>query len=166
MSLQLVESMHDRLSNANRNWPRNAFSNAQGRAIILEKRLARAARGRDVDYCISSAVEEADGSVIFAATLFTEDLVISGELRANEEQSDRGQIFGDVAIVSRSAIRSLTLHHVEYFGYDNEESEDYVSFTASYEGMASVVVGPPSSGAPRMATSLLFDALQADLTKI
>ncbi len=156
--------MHEVLSDANNNWPRSPWSTAEGRAGILEKRLARAVGKRDVEFCIAS-VTDADGGTQFAATIFTADLVIHGELLATNERQTAWNLLANVVIVPRSAIRSLTLHQVEYFGNDDAEGDDYVSFTAAYEGMAPTVVGPPSSGLKRGATSRLFDALQADLAK-
>ncbi|WP_426986564.1 hypothetical protein [Pseudarthrobacter sp. Y6] len=166
MTLQLVDTMHEHLTEANNRWPRDGWTTAEGRAGILEKRLARAVGPREVEFSISSVTEEDASGVHFAATLFTADLVISGALHATNEQIAPRDLTGDVVIVPRSALRSLTLHQVEYFGNDNEATEDHVSFTATYEGMAPVVVGPPSSGSRRGATSRLFDALQADLAQV
>jgi hypothetical protein len=163
VTLQLVDSMHDLLSDANNNWPRSPWSTAEGRAGILEKRLARAAGKREVEFCIPSVTEDGDKGTHFAATIFTADLVISGDLHATNERQTAWNLLANVVMVPRSAIRSLTLHQVEYFGNDDAAGEDYVSFTAVYEGMAPVIVGSPSSGLKRGATSRLFDALQADL---
>ena len=166
MTSQLVDSMHELLSDVNNNWPRSPWSTAEGRAGILEKRLARATGKRDVEFCIASVTDVAAEGTHFAATIFTADLVIYGDLHATNERQAAYNLLANVVTVPRSAIRSLTLHQVEYFGSDDAEGEDYVSFTATYEGMAPVVVGSPASGLKRGATSRLFDALQADLALV
>lgn len=163
MSRQLVESIQERLSSANSEWPRHMFTTADKQSVILVRRLARAAKSQDVEFCFSSKEKFAEGSARFGGILFTRDMVIVGTLSSGEEYPPSG----DVVMVPRSAIRSLTLHHVEYFGYDDDGSEpDYVSFTAEYDGMPPVHIGMPGKGGPLDgSTSQLFDALQADLLK-
>lgn len=164
MSLQSVEAIHDQLSDANTNWPRFPFTLIEKRSSTLEKRLARAVGSAEIDFCISSVAQVAEGTIKYLATLFTPDLVISGTMMATDIQNVPSPLKGDVVIVPRSAIRSLTLHHVEYYGYDNNPGPDYVSFTATFAGAPDVVVGLPGSGLKNDgATSRLFDALQADL---
>jgi hypothetical protein len=165
MSLKSVEAIHDLLSDANTSWPRFPFSLIEKRVAFLERRLARAVGLAEIEYCISSGHEVADGTTKYEATLFTSDLVISGSLLATDIQNVPYPPQGDVAIVPRSAIRSLTLHHVEYYGDDDNGKPDYVSFTATFDGLPPVFIGLPGGrGAVHDGTtSRLFDALQADL---
>lgn len=118
--------------------------------------------------CVSTAQENEDGSVIYSAVLLTQSFLIAGNLEAAAVRPERYQsAFGDVCIARRSAIRGLVLHHADYFGLDHGAGGDYVSFTATFEGMPDVTVGPPSRGvAADGRTGQLFDALQADLAKI
>ena len=165
MSLQSVDVIHDLLSDANTSWPRFPFSIVEKRVVSLEKRLARAAGDAEIEFCISSTEKISDGTVKYAATLFTRDLVISGSLIATDIQNVPYPPQGDVMMVSRADIRALTLHHVEYYGDDNSGKPDYVSFTVTFEGLPPVFIGLPGDRGAKHdgSTSRLFDALQSDL---
>lgn len=165
MSVQLLDSIHEMLAASNDRWPREAWTAAEGHVGALEKRLARAVGSRDVKFCISSVNEGSEDFTSFTATLFTEDLVISGSLRATNERVASSRLVADVVTVPRSAIRSLTLHEVGDFGNARSEAIGHVSFTAIYEGMGPVHAGLPTSYTQREVASRLFDALQADLAK-
>lgn len=168
MSKQLFEAIHKHLTEANSQWPRSAFSFAEGEAIHLERRLGRAVGPAEVEICASTAIEHEDGSVDYSAVLLTQDYLIAGSLKAAAVKPERYQSPpGDVYLAPRSAIRGLTLHQADYFGLDYGSGGDYVSFTATFEGMPPVVVGPPSRGVVVDGrTGQLFDALQADLAKV
>lgn len=169
MSLKQVEAIHDLLSDANNHsWPRHQFSIIERRSAFLERRLARAAGSEEIEFCVSSGQQIAEGITQYSATLFTRDLVISGSLNATDIQNEPYPPQGDVVIVPRSAIRSLTLHHVEYFGDDDSGKPDYVSFTATFEGLPPVFIGMPGSRGANHdgTTSRFFDALQADLVGV
>ena len=167
MSQQLLEATHELLTEANSYWPRSAFSFTEGEAVHLERRLARAIGAAEVEICFATAHENEDRSVEYCAVLLTRDFVIAGSLKAPAVRPERYQSpLGDVSVTPRSAIRGLTLHQSDYFGLDYGDRGDYVSFTATFEGMPPVVVGPPSRGLRTDGrTGQLFEALQADLAK-
>lgn len=166
MSAELVDAMHELLSEANANWPREAFTTAEGHVGVLETRMARATGSRKVLFCLSSVTDKREEGVTqFVATIFAEDLVISGRLTTSNEKISPRKIDADVAMVPRTAIRRLTLHQVDYFDNERAGPGGYVSFTADYDGMDPIVVGPPSSYVRGDAISDLFDALQEDLAK-
>jgi hypothetical protein len=167
MSKQLLEAVHEHLTEANSYWPRSAFTFAEGEAVHLERRLARAVGPAEVEICFSTVKENEDGTLDFSAVVLTRDFIVAGNLRAAAERGARYESpVGDVSVAPRSAIRGLTLHQADYFGLDYGSRGDYVSFTAIFEGMPPVVVGPPSRGARTDdRTGRLFDALQTDLAK-
>ncbi|WP_416403465.1 hypothetical protein [Arthrobacter sp. LFS091] len=165
MTKQLVDTIHEHLMEANRNWPMHAFSHAEGQAVYLERRLARCVGEAEVEHCVATVKENADGSIDYAAVLVTKAWVVTGELKASAERGEQRIPDGAVHVVPRSAIKGLTLHNVEYFGHDeNEQGKDYVAFTAAFEGMSPVIVAPPGRGATNDGrTSRLFDAFKDDL---
>lgn len=167
MSEQLLEGIHDRLTEANSMWPRHAFSFAEGEAVHLERRLARAIGSEQVELCVSTAVVNEDRTMDYSAVVLTENFVVAGSLKAAGDRAERYESpTGDVHVVRRSAIRGLTLHQADYFGLESGPSGNYVSFTAAFEGVPPVVVGPRSRGAANDGrTGQLFDALHADLGK-
>jgi hypothetical protein len=167
MSKQLLEIVNDRLTEANSMWPRQAFSFAEGEAVHLERRLARAIGSEEVALCVSTAVVNEDRTIDYSAVVLTESFVVAGSMRAAGERADRYESpTGDVHVVRRSAIRALTLHRAEYFGFDSGPGGDYVSFTAAFEDAPPIVVGPRTRGVANDGrTGQLFDALQADLGK-
>lgn len=168
MSQQLLEAIHERLTEANSYWPRSAFSFTEGEAVHLERRLARAIGPAEVELCFATAHENEHGSVEYSAVLLTKDFVVTGSLSAASVRPDRYQVpLGDVRIAPRSAICGLTLHQADYFGLEYGAGSDYVSFTAMFDGMPPVVIGPPSRGIRTDGrTGQLFEALQTDLAKV
>lgn len=168
MSKQLLEATHELLTEANSYWPRSAFSFTEGEAVHLERRLARALGSAEVLLCFATADENEDGSVDYSAVLLTERFLVAGSLRAAAVRPESYKApLGDVCIVPRSAIRGLTLHQADYFGHDYGQGSDYVSFTATFEGMPPVVVGPPSRGIRTDGvTGQIFQALQANLAQV
>lgn len=167
MSQQLLEAIHERLTEANSYWPRTGFTFAENEAVHLERRLARAIGHGEVELCVCTAVENEDATVNYSAVMLTQDFVIAGSLKAAAERGPSYQApAGDVHVAPRSAIQSLTLHNADYFGLDYGQGGDYVSFTAVLEGIPPVVVGLPSRGIRTDGrTGQFFDALQADLAK-
>lgn len=165
VSLQSVTDIHELLFTANNRWPKNYFTNIERNFLpLLEKRLARAVGGREIEFCLASVDDERTGGpVTYSATLFTSDLVIIGTMSAGDESATYPHK-GDVLMVPRSAIRSLTINHVEY--YDDDQSRDYVQFTAVFDGAPPVHVGQRLTSENDGRTSDLFDSLQSDLARV
>lgn len=163
LTKQLVDSIHEHLMEANHYWPKHAFSHAEAQAVYLERRLARCVGDAEVEHCVATVTENADGSIDYAAVVLTNETVVTGALKAPAERGERIPE-GAVHVVPRSAIKGLTLHHVEYFGQDDETGRDYVSFSAAFEGIPPLVVALPGRGASNDGrTGRLFDALKNDL---
>lgn len=130
----------------------------------LEHRLARAVGDAEIVFCVAT-VEGGRGAqpTGYQATIFTPEFVVSGEIRLSDFDHRQYQPAGDVRIVPRSKIQSLTLHHVDSFASD-DEGPDYVSFTATFEGIEPVFVDMPRHAAQDDgSTSRIFDALREDL---
>ncbi|NKR11235.1 MULTISPECIES: hypothetical protein [Paenarthrobacter] len=165
MSTKAVERIQKHLRNSNYDWPRDHFTRSEKVVSWLEHRLARVVSDDDIEFATSTVVDGRDGSVAkYTATILTKDFVIHGHMEA----PDAAQQFtpypqpGDVTIVHRSNIQSLTLHHVEESGDD--EIPDYVSFTAVFTGLPPVHVGLPRYSAQMDgSTSGIFDSLTRDL---
>ncbi|MGO4188549.1 hypothetical protein [Pseudarthrobacter sp. TAF60_1] len=161
MSAEGFEVIRERLAASNNDWPSRPFSNADKQAEFLERRLARAIGGREIVFA-TATVEGVRGNEQprrYVATLFTEDAIFSGHLTV-----DLAAMYppsGDVRIIPRTAIRSLTLHHVEHD--DSSARPDLVSFTATFDGLEPVAVGLPRWGIEGESSASLFDSLQSDL---
>lgn len=164
LTKQLVDSIREHLTTANHYWPRSAFSHAEGQAVYLERRLTRCIGAADVEHCFATVGENEDRSIDYAAVILTSEAVIFGSLRAEAERGAQRIAEGSVHMVPRSAIRSLTLHDVEYFGYEDVQGKDYVSFTANFEDGQRVHVPLPGKGVANDGrTGRMFDSLAADL---
>ena len=159
-----MDSIREHLTTANHYWPRSAFSHAEGQAVYLERRLARCIGAADVEHCFATVGENEDRSIDYAAVILTSEGVIFGSLRAAAERGPQRIPEGSVHTVPRSAIQSLTVHDVEYFGYEDVQGKDYVSFTANFEGGHHVHVPLPGKGVANDGrTGRMFDSLAADL---
>lgn len=165
-SSERIRAIHDHLCAYNYDWPRDPFTTSEKAAAWLEARLARATGDDEVVYCISN-VEGGRGAGLprYAATIVTSHFIISGDLQTVDPNSYHPYPYkGDVKIVPRSKIQSLTMHHVEYFDLPDEEEPDYISFTAVFEGIPPLVVGMSRYSSQRdVSTARLFDSLRSDL---
>ena len=164
MSKEALERVQKHLRSSNNNWPRDHFMMSEKVATWLEHRLARAVGDSEVMF-VSSTVEDGRGGsrARYAATILTDELVIHGEIQAPENSGRTPYPHqGDVTVVHRSKIQSLILHHVE--PADDEGTPDYVSFTATFDGVPPMVVGMPRySSQMDGSTSNAFDSLMRDL---
>jgi len=166
MSSERIKAIHDRLCDGNYDWPRNPFTTSEKAAAWLEVRLARATGEDEIEFCMSS-VEGERGVELprYTATIVTPQFVVSGELQTVDPKGYPPYPYkGDVHVVPRSSIQSLTMHHVEYFEVPDEEERDYISFTAVFGGIPPIVVGMPRySRQHDGSTARLFDSLRSDL---
>jgi hypothetical protein len=160
MSKEALERVQKHLRSSNNNWPRDHFMMSEKVATWLEHRLARVVGDSEVQF-VSSTVE--DGRARYSATILTDELVIHGEIQAPEDSGRAPYPHqGDVTVVHRSKIQSLTLHHVE--PADDEGTPDDVSFTAAFDGVPPIVVGMPRYPSQMDgSTSKAFDSLMRDL---
>ena len=163
MSKELIQRLHDRLAASNYSWPREAFSPAEQAAQYLEHRLARSVGTQDIEFCHAVVDEDREnGTAHYTVVLFTRHHVLRGEIRGSRTERVVYPPAGDVTVVSRSGLKSLTLHHVEYF--DEESRPDHVEFSAVFENLPTVHIGRNRFGESQDETrNLIFDALQADL---
>ncbi|WP_458112124.1 hypothetical protein M1D88_18010 [Arthrobacter sp. R1-13] len=165
-SSERIRAIHEHLCAHNYDWPRDPFTTSEKAAAWLEARLARATGDDEVEFCKSNVEgERGAGLLRYAATIVTPQFIISGDLQTVDPNSYPPYPYkGDVKIVPRSAIQSLTMHHVEYFDVSDEEEPDYISFTATFEGIPPLVVGMPRySSQCDGSTARLFDSLRSDL---
>lgn len=163
MTKQLVDAINEHLTAANNEWPRTAFNHAQGQAVYLERRLARCVGEATVEHCVA-VVDETEESIEYSAVILTSEMVIVGALSAPRERGGYTAPLGTVHMGPRSAIQSLAMHDVEYFGYEDTQHKDYISFTATLQGMPLVHVSLPSRGVANDGrTGRMFDSLAADL---
>jgi hypothetical protein len=166
MSSERIKAIHDRLCEGNYDWPRDPFTTAEKATAWLEGRLARAIQDDEVQFCVSNVEGGRGGSLPrYTATIVTPLFVISGDLQTVDPNNYSPYPYkGDVKIVPRSSIQSLTMHHVEYFDVPDEEHPDYISFTAVFDGVPPLVVGMPRYASQRNgSTARLFDSLRSDL---
>jgi hypothetical protein len=166
MSSERMKAIHDRLCAGNYDWPRDPFTTSEKAAAWLEARLARATGDDEVQFCMSNVDGGRGGGLPrYTATIVTPQFVISGDLQTVDPNSYPPYPYkGDVRVVPRSSIQSLTMHHVEYFDVPDEEEPDYISFTAVFDGIPPLVVGMPRYSRQRDgSTARLFDSLRSDL---
>jgi hypothetical protein len=165
MSKELIQSLHSRLAASNYSWPREAFSPAEQAAQYLEHRLARVVGQSDIEFCHAVVDEDREkGTAHYTVVLFTRQHVVRGEIHGSRTERAAYPPAGDVTIVPRSGLKSLTLHHVEYF--DEESRPDHVEFSAAFENLPLVHIGRNRFGESQdEGRNLIFDALQEDLVR-
>lgn len=157
-----IEDVRLSLSNANFNWPNDGFSPLVKHSSWLEQRLALAVGESEILFCTAETKGEHGSSAShLSAIIFTTDFVICGYMRPGEANKQQYQPKGDVQIVPRSKIESLTVHHVGSF---SDEGPSQVIFTANYEGIGPVLIDGQRYAEPGVFSTVnIFALLKQDL---
>ncbi len=165
-----VARIKDQLIASHRDWPRNEWGRADYYARYLEILLARAVGAREILLASANVQKWPDRKDVarFQAALFTEKLIISGEIAIPSVKAGEQLPYprwGDVSVIPRSAVKAVTLLEVENFGESSEEDEfDSVGFTVLLDGHDPVVVNQPiwdrrGDGAHSRTLDALIDGL-------
>lgn len=156
-----MDSIHERLQQANSDWPYGSYFSGDKASIVLAVRLARSVGDDPIEHALVWVNGDGAGQrKSFRATLFTANAVISGSIDA--AALDTYPHMADVQIVPRSAIRTLVLHDV--YDYMEPQSQTALSFTATYDGLGEVSVRHQDHKVQQSGgTDALFSALQQDL---
>lgn len=101
--------------------------------------------------------------------MFTEHLIFSAGIDVPQAQPNLRLGYpqsADVAVIPRSAVKSVTLHDLHNFGQDGGDGPDIVGFTVTLDGHPPVVVNLPRwSHGSDGAHSRVFDSLVDGLAR-
>mgnify|MGYP003110918006 CR=1 FL=1 len=162
MSRTALSTVHEKILSVCQQWPREAWDDSEKAALALTRRMARAVGHAEVEHCMASVDKQSPPGVFtYSVAVITADLVVAGTLAAGPEMTGPRRAAADVFIVPRSAVRSLTVHHVDQD--DSPSGVDIVVFTAEYPGMPPLKAVERSNGQYDGSVGALFDALRADL---